>query len=354
MKKNYFMLAAATMLFAACAETDVLVDVSEKESAPQEISFDAFANKATRAEITDLSDLQENTVGFQVWGYKYPSTDQNVVWNDVKEGDVITTAKNYFTVFDGVDVTYANSAWGYGNDKQYWDKTSKYNFYAVAPKEGSYSITDGKIKITNIASAKSDESADYLIDRDGATLIDGGATTKSPVAFQFNHIMAKLSFVLQAGVSEDIRVTSLTMTGWNGNTGIFTQDLTTTPSVADDVTEWGFTNDTSRPGTITLVGDNATDATLVLPNTKQAKNVSDKYIMVPQSIAANTLTFTITYSIGLETFTAQVGQVKEAQVWGTDSHTTYTITVGPEEISFNTTHTVGGWTHSDTGSTAIQ
>lgn len=49
MKKNYFILAAAATLFAACAETDVLVDLSEKENAPKAIGFETFADNITRA-----------------------------------------------------------------------------------------------------------------------------------------------------------------------------------------------------------------------------------------------------------------------------------------------------------------
>ena len=48
MKKNYFMLAAAAMMFAACSETDLMSEMGEMEKA-QEISFESFANKTTRA-----------------------------------------------------------------------------------------------------------------------------------------------------------------------------------------------------------------------------------------------------------------------------------------------------------------
>ena len=57
MKKNYFMLAVAAMMFAACSETDLMSEMGEMEKA-QEISFESFANKTTRAEITDTTALQ--------------------------------------------------------------------------------------------------------------------------------------------------------------------------------------------------------------------------------------------------------------------------------------------------------
>ena len=48
MKKNYFMLAATTMMLAACAQTDVVNEIAV-EGTPQTIGFETFANKQTRA-----------------------------------------------------------------------------------------------------------------------------------------------------------------------------------------------------------------------------------------------------------------------------------------------------------------
>ena len=84
MKKNYFMLAAAAMMFAACSETDLMSEMGEMEKA-QEISFESFANKTTRAEITDTTAL--HGVGFKVWGSK-------------------TYSGTSTTIFDGVNVHY--------------------------------------------------------------------------------------------------------------------------------------------------------------------------------------------------------------------------------------------------------
>lgn len=344
MKKNYFMLAAATMMLAACAETDLVNEIAVEET-PQAIGFDAFANKTTRAENgTDLTELKKN--GFKVWGYK--------------------TSGNYnYTVFDGVKVSWEEAAndveehWGY-DDTKYWDEKATYNFYAVAPYDNNSTITDGKIKITDIASAKSTSSKDYVIDRAGNTSVAGSA--KATVGFDFNHIMAKLSFVLKAGVAENITVTSLTMTGWDNRTGIFTQTGTTTPS-DNTHTEWAWSNNNSDPGTITLVGGTATNQSVSLnSNMSTTSSVTDAYIMVPQTISyvaadptnsveETGLTFTISYKIGEEVFTDQVGVVNSNQTWGTDTHTTYTITVAPEAIEFEV-NSVNGFTDADNTGTA--
>lgn len=321
MKKNYFILAAAATLFAACAETDVLVDLSEKENAPKAIGFETFANKTTRAELSDAT-----LANFQVWGYKAPTANP-MVWT------------NQTAVFNNVTVSKSSGVWSY-TDKKYWDKMSTYNFYAVAPGgdavKSKYSIvpTTGMITINNVVSAKSTESMDYLIDRNGNTGVNGNyTTTHDDVSFEFNHIMSKVSFQLQSTIDQEITVTSLTMTGWNNNEGIFTQKLTSTPDATNNIEEWSITASTN--GNITLVSSE-------LPLSEDPTPLTDSYIMVPQTIAANTLTFTINYKIGNELFTGHVGKLAAEQTWGTDTHTTYTISVGPDVIDF-TVSTVNGW-----------
>lgn len=376
MKKNYFMLAATAALFAACVQTDVVTDIPEPQQ--QAISFDAFANKTTRAEIANVTALQ--SAGFQVWGYKYPTSANEIVWENVIDQTTptptTTIEKNFFTVFDGVNVTYLNGDWGYTNT-QYWDKTSKYNFYAVAPKDpganAEYSINKGLITITGVKSGMStdEDFVEYLIDRDG--VIDREGTNKIPVPFNFSHIMSKISFKLQAGVNEQIVVTSLKMYDWDNGIATFTQGATP---------EWGFTTN------LEVNKDDAVDiitSDITLPYDEEAEDqdatstsVGNSYIMVPQTIsytaADNTqnpavpesggLKFIISYKIirGVpdtsenrpnediddEIFTNQEGTLQMEQTWETNTHTTYTIIVGPDAIEFDTP-SIESWT-TETGS----
>ena len=77
-------------------------------------------------------------------------------------------------------------------------------------------------------------------------------------------------------------------------------------------------------------------------NSSNAVTGGYSYIMVPQTIEEETLTFTISYTITrtvngntvTETFKDQVGVLEAEQVWGTDTHTTYTIIVSPTKIEF--------------------
>lgn len=330
MKKNYFMLALASMMMAACANNDLVDEGVVKEEVPQAIEFEPFANKGTRAAINNVSDLE--TAKFQVWGYK-AATATPMVWT------------NQYPVFENVTVSKSGDVWKPAVTK-YWDRTSTYKFYAVAPaaKSAFYTIAPatGMISITGAESAISTASMDYLIDRDGCTGVDGAytGTDHAAVDFTFHHIMSKVSFKLKAAVAENIVVTRLVMTGWNSGNGNFVQSLTTTPTSADHISEWNIPS--AGTGNVTLVGSGATDATIELLSDKSEKPVQDMYIMVPQTIAANTLTFTIDFKIGTEVFTAQVGKLTLAQTWGTDTHTTYTISVGPDVIDF-TVSNVCGW-----------
>ncbi len=332
MKKSYLMIAAAATLLAACASNDTFKDVEEQESA---ITFNQVLNKTTRAYIENEASLAGEG-GFIVYGYKKKTSEQN--W---------TAAQ---TIFNGVNVKSTNgTSWSYDN-LRFWDKNGTYNFFAIAPYNpttGTYSLVDNtapealKFKITGAVSAKSTDSEDYLIDREGATNISGSysGTSHEVVNIDFHHIMAKIDFKLKSTLSSGkITVTKLTMTGWDSGAGTFTQSLTATPTTLVN-SEWAIP--TAGTGNITLVGTGAsqTSVELTCATNATATAVTDWYIMVPQNIAVSTLTFTVDYTFEdgtySETFENQVATLTAAQVWGTDSHTTYTLDIKPAAIEFD-------------------
>lgn len=313
MKKSILLLAVAAS-FAACTQNEEINDAISQ----QEIKFDQVLNKTTKAEITDEDALAE-AGGFAVFGYK--STDAFV--------------KNETTVFDNVNVYDDNGAWKY-TDKKYWDKTATYNFYAIAPYKSSaiYSLNDGKFTVDGVASGLATASEDYVIDRtptDECSI--SGAGTPSAVSFEFHHIMAKVSFAVKTTIADaTIIVQNLTMTGWDAGEGKFTQSKTNGTWNELNVSEWNIA--VPLEGSAILIGDgsgNADDITL----SSTAQDLKDVYIMVPQVIAAKKLTFTVDYTINGEPFTNQISALAEAQTWGTDSYTKYTLTIGPSAIEFD-------------------
>lgn len=336
-------MAAAATMFAACTQTDFVNEVPE--SAPQAIGFENYVAKSTRAAINSEADLA-NEGGFVVWGYKTKTA--GLKWDGT---NTITQ------IFDAINVKGTEDNWTYDN-KKYWDKMSTYNFYAVAPYSpvsGTYSIDgakDGHITITGVKSALATNSDDFLLARGGQKDVDGNYTNAhAKVGFTFNHIMSKVTLKLQCGginAGDKITVTSLTMSGWNNNDGKFVQKLDNTPTTATEISEWSGTT----AGTAGVAEFTGTYELTPATGEGTASIVSvDSYIMVPQSVA--TLTFTLNYTIkyasgDTEDFVAHSGKLTN-QIWGTDTHTTYTIIVGPAPIEFEVTNVLG-FTNTPAGS----
>jgi len=309
MKKNLFLVALAAVALASCASEELVDEIVENEVA---INFEGYAENVTRAE-QDKELVELKKTGFGVYGSKTASSTTTAIFSNEK-----------------VSWNSTDSKWTYTNTK-YWDKTATYAFYAIAPQKASdYSCTNGMFTIDAVASGLASASDDYIIDRDGATGISGAYTgTHDKVSFDFHHIMSKVDFKLAkaSGITDDVTVQSIKMSGWNSGNGKFVQTLTKTPNSLVN-TEWTIASPGS--GDVEILSAE----TAALPTTAAA-STTQTFIMVPQDIDENTLTFTINYKIGTEPFTAQVGTVAAAQVWGTDSHITYTLTIGPAAIEFD-------------------
>lgn len=323
MKKSYLMMAAAATMFAACTQSDFVNEVPEE--APQAIGFENHIGKSTRAAITDVDDLKNAEGGFTVWGYKTSLATPN--WG------------SQTTVFNEQEVEW-DGAWKY-SPIQYWDKKSTYKFYAAAPA-GDYDIVaaTGFITIPNVASAKYTDSKDYLVTR-GAKTQDG--TNTATVKFDLHHTMTKVVVELQRTTDAKITVTSLSMSGWDNALGTFTQNSESTPGDATDTDEWTLATP-EVAGNAKFVGAGCTDTEVVL-NDDDAVEVKDYYVMVPQEIDAETLTFTLSYEINGQTFIDHVGALAAAQVWGTDVEVTYTVKVGPASIDFDV-NSICNWEHN--------
>ena len=142
-----------------------------------------FSNnmKITRAEAT-LTNIQDN--GFSVWGGY--------------EGN---------TVFNGREVTYNESKWGYENT-EYWTYNT-YNFYAVYPKKTEANYANGTFTISDY---KVNNTEDLLCASATHTYPNNGTT----VTFGFKHLLAKVSIELKKDIennSDKIVVTSVSLNG---------------------------------------------------------------------------------------------------------------------------------------------
>lgn len=326
MKKIYFILAAAATLFAACAETDVLVDLSEKENAPKAIGFETFANKTTRH--TNVTTMNTYHTTFGVYGYN----DANGLFME-----------NY-------KVSYNNSAWGYnglegGTDgstaqnTKYWNKLTNYDFYAYAPYTAGVSFANGNLVIpsgnyaatenlqatfspeqntsvfsTNIDWMKADPVNDYT------------HSIAATVPFTFSHMLSKLVVAVQTSGDESIKVTSLSIEGNTYQTGSY------------NGTVWAPSNDTELTG---VVGD---------ITVKDKPYYSMEYLLIPTSSAAPKLS--ITYQLNGQTYTQSNLPVNNITSFAANTCYTLTVTIGLEAIQFSAT--AGTWSPNTNGSVSIQ
>mgnify|MGYP003293797735 CR=1 FL=1 len=99
MKKNYFMLALASMMMAACANNDLVDEGVVKEEVPQAIGFETFSNKISR-QVADATKLDSYHDAFGVWAYKTVGTEKTVMEN--YGYDVIDLGKD--VAFDKIKV----------------------------------------------------------------------------------------------------------------------------------------------------------------------------------------------------------------------------------------------------------
>ena len=353
MKKNYFMLAAATMMLAACAETDLVNEVNS-EKAPQAIGFETFAQKATRADgKTDLSAHHEF---FYVWGYKMVP-------------DIVPA-------FEKVPVRYnENSAqqdtkWEY-SPLRYWDKTAtSYEFYAATPTEENW-------EIVTTSSSGDLEAENYYLTLSDFTLVDHDATDKDDrvtevvsfnscinkdlmvstsgtefnlVDFTFKHILARLNVTVQkpSTFTEAITVTEFQVCNLNDQ-GDYTHKANSTWSSSK--TNSGITYNTVDDCELTASAQYLLQS-LVIPQTANytsiptdgSANGNNPYIRIQYTIQDETInnstaeTFDAYYNLA-DVFGDAALAMEEGYQYN------LSITISPAAIYFN--GSVTDWVESN-------
>lgn len=127
MKKSLFIIASAALVLSSCAEDALRNEIKGEEQA---ISFETFAQKATRAGEDDATannsgatpkwGLERYHNNFAVWGSKYIGTASGE-GTHVFENQLVTAA--------------ASGDWSY-TPIRFWDKSARaYDFYAAAPAD---------------------------------------------------------------------------------------------------------------------------------------------------------------------------------------------------------------------------
>lgn len=358
MKKNYFMLAATTMMFAACAQTDVVNEIATEET-PQAIGFETFANKATRAENSSAAyswNLEDHHSSFKVWGGKEVAG----VFHSV-----------YATTSPGT-VTHDGTNW-HATPVKYWDKAAdEYYFIAAAPSNkdwvagvtsandfetGYLTLSNFQLYGTNLSKKynsssqlnnwKGDQDVDLLISNN--TQVQRSTyNTPNPdeVPLQFNHILSRLNIIVckHADVTADVVVTELVV-GKLKSKASFDESSKEANSASPGIKDrWsGWDADYSIKGLTGAI--NTTPNAYLIQSLVIPQDISTENIDINGTGTINQAYFKIAYEIGGEPF---YGYYNLAKAMGETTFTfgegwqnTLTITIHPDKIAFS--GTVAEW-----------
>ena len=352
------MMAAAAMMFAACAETELVNEVNTVAE-PQAIGFETFANKATRATENNAGEyswkLQDHHLTFKVWGGKNADGSLQSV---------------YATGDPGV-VTFG-TAW-VADPLKYWDKTAGYyDFMAAAPAEpaagvkwvattttdhdfstATLALNSFVLKGTNLSVTKStnyeynwkgDQDVDLLISENTKVLRAAyNKATPDDVNLDFIHILSRLNIIVKkgSGITSPVNVTALKVYNLK-NKGSFdetTAAVNTTPGTAARWSSLGV------EGTYELAGKPiddiaADDARYIIQSLVIPQTVIVEDIDVDGSGTKDEAYFEIQYTIDGEQYHGFYNLAKAMSgaanyTFGEGWQNNLTITINPAGITFS-------------------
>lgn len=357
MKKNYFLLAASTMMFAACAQNDLVNEVVTEET-PQAIGFETFVNKVTRAENsgqTYSQALNGHHETFKVWAGKILATGTFV---DVYAKNAPGT------------VTWTSGTWK-ADPVTYWDKAaSNYYFYAAAPAKDA---SGNSIAWSYTNSTDNDGSTGYLslstYTLTGVNGVNSGALTSnwknkadidlmisdnvdlnpvssytSPVGLSFIHILSKLNIMVKSTAGNNVVLTKLDVVGLKA-TGNFDENATLptgTTLAGGTSARWtasgSYNLEASLPSSVLSTEPTYTHEYLIIPqlvknvtdtNNKGTAPTGDVYLHIQYTV--NGEPYETYYSLAAAFGISKDGNLAFNEGW----QNTLTINIAPNDITFS-------------------
>lgn len=231
MNRFYYYVAIAVsgvMMLSSCS-SDEVVSVVEKT---RPISFDAMANKSSRAEV-NTSNIER----FRVFGCT------------MDNGSVA----NHVTIFNNVTVKRSNTSvsdWGYDNI-QYWAPNKDYYFVAIStnimdPKwtftapethDATMSVNDFKGYGTVYMPVGAVNADNDLVYACAARATDAQTTNTSKVSFSFNHMLSRIGLKFTNAIAStgytitisDVVINGVAASG-SVDLGVKPEELAWTPS----------------------------------------------------------------------------------------------------------------------------
>ena len=376
---------AALALAASCSKNEIY---EPNDDAPHAIGFGAYTPRAvTKADAayyvdgTTVTNLVSGTTfGVYAWVIDQTSTTP---WTDGS----FFAGTGAPTFMDNVPVTFNGAASGVdgsanvsatglysaGNPVRYWpsgDKPSGLSFYAYYPANatgltlpanglGATSFTAQTSAASQIDFMVAPVVADQWYGHTNSVYATGGEGT---VDLTFKHTLTKVRFYFKTDNTD--ANTTVTLTG-AALSGVYkTNTLTTAYAAGSGANGGSFSYDwgtatTASDFNITISGATPSATNRVLSTTATACTADDTFLMVPQTIAADTQKITITWTVAT-TGSATITNTKTIDLydildstsnhiqWNKNLQVSYTITVGPKPIYF--TATVDPWTTEQAGS----
>lgn len=218
MKKSFFLVGVGLAVLSSCTQNEV-VEVADNNA----ISFDAFVNNSTRADITT-----DNINHFMVFG-GYDG--------------------NFTNVFNNVKVSGSKGSWTYDNT-QYWTDGKTYTFQAYAPEGAMASASATGVNFTGFTA---DGATDLLVSA-VKTVADVNTTAGvENVQLEFRHVLSKIKFTFSTTLNNvniaisDLKVLQVPNTGsytnsgstgsWGSPSGTKDYDLTVAEGVTNSVSK---------------------------------------------------------------------------------------------------------------------
>ena len=383
MKKIMILAAAAALVLASCAKTEI---TSLNEENTHAIGFASYSPRSlTKAGDTYVSGTTlVNNKTFAVYAWK--TAYNTFLGVDPGTPDfmnpVTVTWKGDTT--DGDENTYA--------PVRYWpsgDEPENLSFAAYYPAGGAGitapTFTSGVGTYAFEAQGTSASMVDFLV----ADVVNDqvyGSTNVSPtykntVSFTFKHQLAKVQFKFKKATGVDSNTTiklveaqlkniqttgTLTATyAQAGTPAVNTPGTTTTTWSAQAIASSPITYDvflnTSDPSTTNKIELTTTASTvadsdifLMVPQTMIAKTgTNPQYLEVTWEVITDGVTTTNTKKLYLdECVTAENGDTQANIDWAKNTFVTYTITIGPKPIWF--TGVVTEWASEQNGYFDVQ
>lgn len=340
------MLAAAALMFAACAQFDTVNEVPESE--PQAIGFDTYAQLPTRTTEnnggTYTGTLESIHETFSVWANKFVKTTYTAVYTD-----------------ETVRWTGTPKAWT-PDTKAYWDKTaSNYYFYAAAPADinwvyaektanngstGYFTLTGHELNGTTALEGKTADKDLLIADVCDVARIKYNKDAPETVGLQFIHILSKLNINVKTSSTATIKLNGITV-GNLKTKATFNEGIADANNVSGSYTRW--TNDGSTTTEYLSKGVNALSSTselvlegFVIPqnaaytpgiDTNGSNLDGNPYIKIDYTIGTSpdTEDFEVYYNLADVFNGANTTDIPFNEGW----QNTLTITISPDDIQFS-------------------